>query len=150
VYQQTAGQVDGRRYVVRKARFLVVLRKLTGNSEVGKGSEFFFFIRVPKGTDRMPSAEQNKEMFGHNRHVLVVDECAAVLDATQAKFLRLGFQVAACLSVKDAIPFLQKREYDILLLDSKQLAPWEELKQVPRRNHRFLRLNSNVAICLIR
>ena len=70
--------------------------------------------------------------------VLVVDECAAVLDSTRLKLLRLAFQVTTCLSAKEAVSLLQRSVYDILLLDIRQLATWQELEQVVVRDHRFL------------
>ena len=90
-------------------------------SEEGKGSEFWFTVKMKKQVRPVltENIEQNDIIheYSNNLNILLVEDNISNLEIAKVMLDKLGFYVETALNGKEALKALETKSYDLVLMD---------------------------------
>ena len=87
------------------------------DSEVGRGSVFWFEVALPRASGMTPTASSIQPQPSARRRLLVVEDVVVNQELARAILERAGYQVQVASGGAEAVTAVQKTSFDLVLMD---------------------------------
>jgi CheY-like chemotaxis protein/HPt (histidine-containing phosphotransfer) domain-containing protein len=86
-------------------------------SEVGRGSSFWFELSLPRSTQPSPSPRETSEAPGQGAKILLAEDLPMNQELARAMLMRSGHSVDIASDGAEAVQAVAERSYDLVLMD---------------------------------